>query len=117
MDCYADRQSFITLKDHKDNFKSSTKCRLIKPAKSEMGKVSKSYLETIISDANKTPKHSNTTSGKILLLWLSGSNVFRIKETVGLLNLVLLNAAHQFLQIYKINQSIFQNFLMTLRTV
>ena len=117
MDCYADRQSFITLKDHKDNFKSNTKCRLIKPAKSEMGKVSKSYLETIISDAKKTPKHSNTTSGKILLLWLSGSNVFRIKETVGLLNLVLLNAAHQFLQIYKINQSIFQNFLMTLRTV
>ena len=44
MDCYADRQSFIILKDHKDNFKSNTKCRLTNSAKSQMGKVSKNYL-------------------------------------------------------------------------
>ena len=39
--------AFITLKDHKPNFQSDTKCRLINPAKSEMGKVSSQMLKEI----------------------------------------------------------------------
>ena len=46
---YAKRPAFITLKDHKENFKSNQKCRLINASKSEMGIVSKKYLENIIS--------------------------------------------------------------------
>ena len=34
------QQAFITLKDHKDNFASHPTCRLVNPAKSELGKVS-----------------------------------------------------------------------------
>ena len=49
---YPNRQLFSTLKYYKDNRKSNTKW-LINPAKSEMGKFSKKYLETIISNANK----------------------------------------------------------------
>ena len=41
MECYSDQCAFITLKDHKENFKSNTKCRLINPSKSEVGLVSK----------------------------------------------------------------------------
>ena len=37
----AKREASITLKDHKENFKNSLPCRLINPAKSEMGLVSK----------------------------------------------------------------------------
>ena len=37
MKCYAKRPAFITLKDHKENFKSNRKCCLINPSKSEMG--------------------------------------------------------------------------------
>ena len=33
--------SFVTLKDHKDNFLSNPTCLLINPSKSELGKVSK----------------------------------------------------------------------------
>ena len=44
---YANSTAFITLKDHKENFQSNTKCRLINPAKSEMGLVSKQILENI----------------------------------------------------------------------
>ena len=33
---YNRNQSFITLKDHKENFKNNPKCRLINPAKSEI---------------------------------------------------------------------------------
>ena len=39
--------AYITLKDHKDNFRSAHPCRLINPCKSEIGKISKSDLENI----------------------------------------------------------------------
>ena len=39
--------SYITLKDHKENFRANPSCRLINPCKNELGKVSKSILERI----------------------------------------------------------------------
>ena len=37
----ARRDAFISLKDHKPNFNNSPACRLINPAKSDIGKVAK----------------------------------------------------------------------------
>ena len=39
--------AFITLKDHKPDFDHNPKCHLINPAKSNLGKVSKSILDNI----------------------------------------------------------------------
>ena len=39
--------AFITLKDHKKNFRSKPSCRLINPYKNEIGKISKIVLEKI----------------------------------------------------------------------
>ena len=39
--------AFITLKDHKKNFRSKPSCRLINPYKNEIGKISKIALEKI----------------------------------------------------------------------
>ena len=39
-----EREAQITVKDHKENFRNNTKCRLINPTKSEIGKVSKLLL-------------------------------------------------------------------------
>ena len=47
VDCFAKSNAFITLKDHKENFQSNPKCRLINPPKSEIGKVSKFFIENI----------------------------------------------------------------------
>ena len=44
---YSQNQSFITLKDHKENFNNNPKCRLMNPAKSEIGIVSKHYIDQI----------------------------------------------------------------------
>ena len=41
------REAFISLKDHKQNFESNPKCRLINPAKSDLGKISKLILDKI----------------------------------------------------------------------
>ena len=50
IECIAKSNAFVALKDHKQNFRSATQCRLINPCKSELGKISKIILENI----NKT---------------------------------------------------------------
>ena len=48
--------AFITLKDHKENFRISHPCRLINPSKSELGKVSKVILENMNKNLVKSLK-------------------------------------------------------------
>ena len=48
MEGYSTPSCFITLKDHKDGFKNNPKCRLINPAKTDRGRVSKTMIENII---------------------------------------------------------------------
>ena len=44
---YNQKKSFITLKDRKENFKNNPNSRLINSAKSEIGIVSKEYIDNI----------------------------------------------------------------------
>lgn len=65
MESIADKQAFITLKDHKDNIENNLPSRLINPAKSETVPVSKVCLDRInnaIRDAPKVNKWRNTSS-------------------------------------------------------
>ena len=50
---FSKHNAFITLKDHKANFQNHPKCRLINPAKSEIGKVSKQHLDSINTEIRK----------------------------------------------------------------
>ena len=62
----ARKPSYITIKDHKENFNINPKCRLINPDKSELGKVAKIIVENV----NKTVReklHCNQ--------WRNTSNV------------------------------------------
>ena len=47
IDALAEKECFITLKDHKPNFNNNPTSRLINPAKSEIGIISKKILERI----------------------------------------------------------------------
>jgi hypothetical protein len=47
IDIMAKCKAFVTVKDHKENFEQNPKYRLINPAKSELGKVSKVILDDI----------------------------------------------------------------------
>ena len=42
---YSEAKAFITLKDHKEDFDDDPKCRLINPAKTNIGKISKQILQ------------------------------------------------------------------------
>ena len=53
------------MKDHKENFQSNPKCRLIDPAKSEIDKVSKFFIENIntkIRDISSVNQRRDTDS-------------------------------------------------------
>ena len=43
----AKQEYFITLKDHKENYRSNPKYRLLNPTKSQLGKISKQILQKI----------------------------------------------------------------------
>ena len=61
----ATKEAFITLKDHKENFANRPTCRLINPAKSEIGKISKQILENInrkLVNATSVNQWKNTSS-------------------------------------------------------
>ena len=56
---------FITLKDHKPNFSTNPKCRLINPTKSNLGKVSKHILDNVnisIRQSTDLQQWRNTTA-------------------------------------------------------
>ena len=51
----APKESFITLKDHKDNFQNNPTCRLINPTKPELGKVSKQIKQSHYQQNQHSP--------------------------------------------------------------
>ena len=65
IDIMAQRESFITLKDHKPNFANNPTCRLINPCKSELGRASKLITEKIVKrvvEATQTNLWRNTNA-------------------------------------------------------
>lgn len=61
----AQKEAFITLKDHKDNFANKPTCRLINPSKQEIGKISKQILDDInqkLVAATNVNQWKNTSS-------------------------------------------------------
>ena len=64
----ANRDSFVTMKDHKPDFMNNPTCRLINPSKSEIGLISKQIADNI----NKKVIHATQVSQ-----WKSASNVIQ----------------------------------------
>ena len=65
VDITANKDAFITLKDHKPNFANKPTCRLINPTKSEIGKISKVILDRIndkITTKTNINQWKNTSS-------------------------------------------------------
>ena len=66
---YNQNQSFITLKDHKENFQNNPKCRLINPAKSEIGIVSKEYIDQINNTVRSKIKVNQWRNIQAVIEW------------------------------------------------
>ena len=63
------KKAFITFKDHKPNFINNLKCRLINPAKSNIGKVSKKLLDAINSEIQRKFGLLKWRNSSAVILW------------------------------------------------
>ena len=59
------REAFVNLKDHKVNFENDRNCRIINPAKSEIGIISKQYLELIANNIREKAQASQIAQHQI----------------------------------------------------
>ena len=73
-----EKNAFVTLKDHKDSFLRNTQCRLINPAKTETGKISKQYLDQINSAIRQTSRCNQRTNTAAVISWFK--NMFAKKQ-------------------------------------
>ena len=66
---FPQNQAFITLKDHKENFENAPKCRLINPAKSILGRVSKQILESLNEATKRSTMVNQWKNTKCVIDW------------------------------------------------
>jgi hypothetical protein len=72
VDIMAKREAFITLKDHKENFRNNLPCRLINPAKSELGRISKQLLDDINTELRQLTKVQQWRNTAAVTKWFTG---------------------------------------------
>ena len=97
IECIARTSAFITLRDHKPDFRQNPSCRLINPAKNELGKVSKLIIEKIneklISELHFNQwKNTHSVLNDLL--------IFPIKMIAHLFNLTSRNSTHPSMKIF-----------------
>ena len=101
----AKQQWFVTIKDHKPNFRTNPKYRLLNPTKSELGKLSKHILQTINTKLRNKIKVNQWQNSNEVIKWFKNIpnknecmfTVFDIQEfypsiTEGLLKQAILFA-------------------------
>ena len=66
---HSETTCFISLKDHKENFYSNPKCRLINPAKSNLGHVSKCIMERMVAQIRKKTGVNQWKSTSDVIQW------------------------------------------------
>ena len=66
---YAEKEAFITLKDHKEDFRARHSCRLINPAKSEIGIVSKQMVADINSRVRAATEANQWRDTQAVIDW------------------------------------------------
>ena len=69
LDPMNEASAFISLKDHKQDFESHPKCRLINPAKNQLGKVSKSILDNINNEIRAHTKVNQLRNSTDAISW------------------------------------------------
>lgn len=83
----ARRQAFISLKDYKENFPNNPKCRLINPAKNNLGLISQKILDRIINCIRPHTNANQWRNTRSVIDWFPGiknksQNTFLIFDIV-----------------------------------
>ena len=71
IDIHTESEAFLTIKDHKPNFPGRVQCRLINPAKSNIGKISKTILEKAIRKTVSDTKYNQWRNSSQVISWFN----------------------------------------------
>ena len=71
MESHSRANAFLTIKDHKEDFPNTVKCRVINPACSNLGKVSKRVLDEINTTCREAAGVSQWKSTQDVLRWFT----------------------------------------------
>lgn len=69
IEVFSEACAFVTIKDHKEHFERDKKCRLINPAKSQIGRISKQLLQKINKETREVTGLTQWQSTKAALDW------------------------------------------------
>ena len=69
IDEYVQSDAFITIKDHKPNFPGRVQCRLLNPAKSNIGQISKSILEETVATIKTRTNYNQWKNSDQVISW------------------------------------------------
>ena len=84
INCLEKAQAFITMKDHKEDFRANPTCRLINPTKSKLGKISKSILDGINTELRSILKVNQWKNTGAVIKWF---NSIKEKESCAFIKL------------------------------
>ena len=109
VDATANKEAFITLKDHKPNFANKPTCRLINPTKSEIGKVSKTILDRINNAIARKCNFNQWKNTASVIDWFNATEgkkhsnfiCFDIEEFYPSISQDLLNKALDFASVHE----------------
>ena len=71
MECHSEQNAFLNIKDHKEGFPNSIKCRVINPASNNLGKVSKRILDKINKSCRDATEANQWKSTQDVLQWFA----------------------------------------------
>ena len=71
MECHSESNAFFTIKDHKQEFPNSIKCRVINPASNNLGRVSKRILDKVNQKCRFASGVNQWRSTQDILKWFS----------------------------------------------
>ena len=101
VDTMAKRQCFFTIKDHKSDFRTNPKYRLLNPTKSELGKLSQNILKNLNNEIRKKMNLNQWKNSSDVINWYKNLQdkkhytftVFDIEEFYPSISEELLNKA------------------------
>ena len=69
IDEFVQAPAYITVKDHKPGFPNKVQCRLINPARSNIGCKSKQILEKIVREIKSATAYNQWQSSTVVIQW------------------------------------------------
>ena len=66
--------AFVTIKDHKPDFPNKVQCRLLNPSKSNVGRISKQYLEQVNSNLRERLRYNQWRKTDSVIDWFTNIN-------------------------------------------